>query len=219
MARLRIVSKSGSVGSWPSPIHELTVEGGSLVAESDGSVLVTAGSKNLHVRCAPDSDLIVGTMSGSVHVEGTVGAARVVSKSGSIVIEDAREVDARTGSGRVTVGACAGQCRVVVTSGSVRVGKSGSASVAGVSGSIGVGETDAADVKNVSGRIKVGASGEGRISIRSVSGTVEVSVPETCAPATHLKSISGRVRTECAEGTDGEIDVKTVSGTIRIVNK
>ncbi len=128
-------------------------------------------------------------------------------------------IDARTGSGSVTVGACAGQCRVVVTSGSVRVGKSGSASVAGVSGSIGVGEIDAADVKNVSGRIEVGASGEGRISIRSVSGTVEVSVPETCAPATHLKSISGRVRRECAEGTDGEIDVKTVSGTIRIVTK
>jgi DUF4097 and DUF4098 domain-containing protein YvlB len=218
MARLRIVSKSGNVDVVANA-DDLSVKGGSFVAESDGSFLVTAGSKNLEVRCAPGTDLIVGTMSGSVRVEGRVGAARVASKSGSIEIDDAREVDARTASGRVVVRECEASCRVVVTSGSIRVGKSGHASVAGVSGSIRVEETDAADVKNVSGSISVGCTGIGRISIRSVSGTVEVSVPSDIAPATHLKSISGRIKSECPNGTDGEIDVKTVSGTVRVVRK
>ena len=92
--------------------------------------------------------------------------------------QGATSVDARTASGDVRVGDCAGDCRVVVTSGRVEVGKAANASVAGVSGKIRVEQTDAADVKNVSGNIEVGASGEGRVAIRTVSGTVEVSVPE-----------------------------------------
>jgi DUF4097 and DUF4098 domain-containing protein YvlB len=219
VARLRIVSKSGNVHVVAAPGAELTVDGGSFAAESDGTVLVTGGSRTLQVRCPTGSDVTIGTMSGKVTIEGEAGATRVASKSGSIEIEHAREIDARTASGRVTIGECEGACRVVVTSGTVRVGKAGSASVAGVSGSIKVRATDAADVKNVSGVIEVGASGTGRVAIRTVSGKVEVSVPETCAPATHLKSISGRIRRDCASGNDGEIDVKTVSGSIRVVNQ
>jgi DUF4097 and DUF4098 domain-containing protein YvlB len=219
VARLRIVSKSGSVSVVAEPGAEISVKGGTFVAEADGTYLVTAGSKNLEVRCAPGTDLIVGTMSGSVRVEGTLGATRVVSKSGSIQIDAATQVDARTASGSVTVGECEGQCRVVVTSGSIRVGRAHHASAAGVSGSIHVDDTDAADVKNVSGTIEVGCTGLGRVAIRSVSGKVDVSVPPECAPATLLKSISGSIRCECAEGSDGEIDVKTVSGRIRVVRK
>ena len=178
MARLRIVSKSGNVRIVGEPGAELNVDGGSLVVEADGTILVTAGSRNLEVRCDCDSDLIVGTLSGSVFVEGSVGAARVVSKSGDVEIAGATSVDARTASGDVRVGDCAGDCRVVVTSGRVEVGKAANASVAGVSGKIRVEQTDAADVKNVSGNIEVGASGEGRVAIRTVSGTVKVSVPE-----------------------------------------
>jgi DUF4097 and DUF4098 domain-containing protein YvlB len=219
MSRLRIVSKSGNVDVIAAPDSELDVTGGTLTLEADGTHFVTAGSKNLEVRCPPGADLIVGTISGSVHVRGPVGATRVVSKSGSIEIDDATEVDARTHSGRVTVHECAGQCRVVVTSGTIRVGRSGHASVAGVSGSIRVDDTDAADVKNISGSIEVGCSCEGRVAIRSVSGKVEVTVPPACAPATHLKSISGKIRNAATQGSDGEIDVKTVSGTIRVVTK
>ena len=219
MARLHIVSKSGSVDVVATLGAGLEVTGGRLESEADGTHKIKSGSKNLVVECEPGADLIVGTLSGSVHVQGAFGATRVVSKSGSIEIDEATEVDARTHSGRVSVGECSGACRVVVTSGTISVGRSAHASVAGVSGSIRVEETDAADVKNVSGSIHVGCTGAGRISIRSVSGTVEVSVPPERAPATHLKSISGKIKNESETGNDGEIDVKTVSGTIRVVKK
>lgn len=216
MAGLRVVSKSGNVDVFAEAGGGVSASGGVLVTEPDGTIVVNAGSKSLEVRCEPGTDVVVGTMSGSIRFHGEFGAVRVATKSGKIEIEEATEVDARTASGSVRVDECAGACRAVVTSGSIRVGRTGSAWLAGVSGSLRVDEADSAEIKTVSGKVVLGSTATGRVAIRSVSGTVEVSVPEGRAPQVHLKSIAGRMRNECPQGTDGEISVKTVSGTIRI---
>jgi DUF4097 and DUF4098 domain-containing protein YvlB len=214
--RVRIETRSASVHVEAVDGAALAVRGGDVVWEADGSAVVKGSSKRLDVRVPPGADVIVGTASGSVDVRGPVGSVRISSKSGSIDVERAAAVDARTHSGSVRVKHCDDECRVVVTSGSVRIGRAGRASVSCVSGTVHADDVDAAEVKNVSGTTEIGARATGRVAVRSVSGTVRVSVPAGRAPATRLKSVSGRIRKDCDSGTDGEVDVKTVSGSIRV---
>jgi Toastrack DUF4097 len=217
MPRLRVVSKSGSVKVVAEPNGGgVSASRGVVVTEPDGTFLVNAGSKSIDVRCEPGTDVTIGTISGSITATGEFGAFKVATKSGTIDIDGATEVDARTASGSVRVGRCDGECRAVVTSGSIHIGRSARAWLACVSGKIEIGETDAAEVKTVSGKVSIGCSATGRVAVRSVSGTVEVTVPPHRAPAVHLKSLSGRMRNECQQGDDGEISIKTISGTIRV---
>ena len=88
--------------------------------------------------------------------------------------------------------------------------------VATVSGNIEVDEVDDAEVKTVSGKISLGARGGGQLAARSISGSVDVSVPDGSRPATRLKAVSGRVRCDASPGDDGEIRVKSVSGSISV---
>ncbi len=214
--KLRVESKSGSINVVAEEGATLSVTGADVEMKEDGSSVVRSGSHSINVRCAPGTDIVVGTLSGSVRASGPLGKTHVASKSGSIEIDDAAAVDARTHSGSVRVGECAGDCRVVVTSGKIRLGRVGNAALNNVSGSITVDVAHAGEVKTVSGTVRVGTSATGLLKIRSISGTVEIAVPVGRTPATRLKSISGSIHNDCDQGTDGEIDVKTVSGTIRI---
>jgi DUF4097 and DUF4098 domain-containing protein YvlB len=216
--RLHVATKSGKIRVSAEPGAQIAVEGGSLQTEQDGtrSVYVVRGSGTVDVRCPEGTEVIVGTSSGTVELRGRVGAARIATKSGRIDVAHCESVDARTASGRVEIERCDGECRIAVVSGTVHVGRAGHASVSSVSGRISVDDVDAADVKNVSGTIELGASATGRVAVRSVSGTVKISVPQDRSPATRLRSVSGSVRCDCEQGGDGELDVKTISGTIRV---
>ncbi len=216
MARLHISSKSGRVRVRAEAAADFTVDGAELRVDADGTAHVKGKSKTIDIRCSPGTDLVIGTASGSVEVVGQVGAVKVSCASGSIEIEHADEVDARTASGSVKVGMCEGECRVVCASGSVRVGGAGRAAISAVSGSISADDVGSAELKSVSGTIEVGANGEGRIGVKTVSGTVRVTVPRSTAPTLNLKSMSGRIRRDVTEGRDYEISVGTVSGTIEV---
>lgn len=217
VARLRITSKSGSVRVVAEDRADVTVEGGELSTEADGTRRVRGGSRQVEVRCPAGSDVVVGTGSGSVHMHGRLGAAKVASASGSIAAEHVAALDARTASGSVSVGTCDRDCRVVVASGSVQIGSAGGVEVAAVSGSVRAGDVGAGALKTVSGGIEVGVRDpDGRLRVHSVSGTVLITVPPGAAPSTHLRSVSGRIRCECASGARGEISAKTVSGDIEV---
>ena len=216
-ARLRITRRSGKVRVVAAPGTELVVDGGTFVENDDGTIDVKAeGSSVLEVHCPIGSDLTISTASGAVHVEGDAGSVKVTTKSGNLSIERASAVDARGASGKVKVGVCTGDCKVVFVSSNVKIGEAGKATVATVSGNIDVGATDEAEVKTVSGNISVGGNAGGRVAARSISGSVEVSVPEGARPATRLKAVSGHVRCECQEGHDGEVRAATVSGAISV---
>ena len=68
----------------------------------------------------------------------------------------------------------------------------------------------------MSGDIEIGSRGGGRLSARSISGSVRITVPEGARPSTRLKSVSGRISNECEQGDNGEISAKTVSGRIAV---
>jgi len=216
-ARLRITRRSGKVHVVAEPGSPVAVDGGNVVQNDDGTVDVRAtGGAVLEVRCPTGSDLTISTASGSVDVEGDAGSVKVTTKSGDLSIERATAVDARGASGRVDVGACTGDCHVVFVSSNVHIGEAGHATVATVSGNIDVGAAEIAEVKTVSGNISVGGNRGGRVSARSISGSVKISLPQGARPATRLKAVSGHVRCDCEKGDEGEVRAATVSGAISV---
>jgi DUF4097 and DUF4098 domain-containing protein YvlB len=217
MPRLRISRRSGKVRVVADPGAPVSVEGGTLESKDDGTLEIHAlGSSTLLVTCPAGSDLTISTASGAIEVTGDAGSVKVTTKSGNLEIERAAAIDARGASGRVDVGVCTGECHVVFVSSKVHVDSAGRAVIATVSGNIEVDEVGDAEVKSVSGNIELGARGGGRLSARSISGSVRISVPDGDHPATRLKSVSGRVSCECSPGEDGEITAKTVSGRIKV---
>jgi DUF4097 and DUF4098 domain-containing protein YvlB len=214
--RVRIETRSGNIRLEAVEGAEVSVVGGEIREERDGTTLIKGGSKRLEVVVPSGADVTIGTHSGSVELRGWVGSARISTKSGSIEVDRAHALDARTASGSVRVERCDGECRVVVVSGSVKIGRAGRASLSCVSGTIQADQVDDAEVKNVSGTTELGANATGRVTVRSVSGKVKISVPSDRCPATRLRSVSGKIRCDCDQGHDGEVDVKTVSGTIQV---
>jgi len=215
--RLRITRRSGKVRVVAVPGAALAVEGGTFSPGVDGVIDIRSRARSvLEVRCAAGSDLTISTSSGAIDVRGDAGSVKVTTKSGALAIERATAVDARGASGRVDVGTCAGSCRVAYVSSDVHIGAAGSATVATVSGNIDVDDVGDAEVKTVSGRVSLGARGGGLLAARSISGSIDISVPLGSRPKTRLKAVSGRIRSDCETGHDGEIRAVSVSGAISV---
>jgi DUF4097 and DUF4098 domain-containing protein YvlB len=217
--RLNVSTRSGRVRIQARTGAALEVRGADMVTEPDGTWRITSsqgGSHAVEVVCPEGTDVIVGTSSGRVELLGPIGDARVTTRSARISIEHAARVDARTWSGAVEVGTCTGECRVVTKSSRVKVGSAASLDVSAMSGRVEVGDVADAVVRTMSGRVEVSTRNSGRVEVRTLSGAVEVEVPRDRRPSTLLKSLSGRVRCDCAQGNDGEINVATTSGSIRV---
>jgi DUF4097 and DUF4098 domain-containing protein YvlB len=215
---LKVSTRSGKVRVRAVPGSELVVDDGVIEQGDDGVVRIhrAKGSAMIDVRCAPDTDVVIGTGSGSVETTGRLGAVMVATVSGKVHVEEAARVDARTKSGSVAIDHCDEECRVVVVSGKVHVKEAGSVEIAAVSGTVAADFVRDGRVKTISGTVRVGTTGAGSVAVKSVSGTVDVEIPPELRPSTRLKSVSGRVQRECEEGSDGQISVATISGTIRV---
>ncbi len=216
---VHISTRSGDVRVLAEEGADLSVEGGTIERHDDGTIHVRRAptSSSIEVRCAPGTDMTVGTVSGTIELLGSLGAVRVATVSGKIRVVEATRVDVRTKSGKIDIGKCSGECRIMTKSASVHVGSAGRAMVAAISGVVLLENVTAADVKTVSGKVLLAvAPNAGPVSVHTVSGKVEVRVPASTRPATRLRSISGKIQCDCAAGDDGEIAVKSVSGAIRV---
>lgn len=215
---LHISTRSGKVRVTGKPGAVLAVDGGIIEVATDGTthVIGARGSDRIDVTCAAGTDVVIGTVSGSVELGGELGSASVATISGKIHVERARRVDARTKSGRVEIDSCDEDCRIVTVTSRVKVGKAEKAAIAGVSGRISTRDVGRVEVKTVSGAVDVGTSGDPHVSVHTVSGKVDVDVPSDARPSTRFRTLSGRVSCECASGEVGEIAVATVSGAIRV---
>jgi DUF4097 and DUF4098 domain-containing protein YvlB len=221
-ALLRVQSRSGAVHVIAEPRDDVAVEGSDIDALLEREPLALRvrsgrGNKKLTVRCPVGTDVMVGTQSGSVSVEGELGAVKIATMSGSVAIDRADHVDVRTMSGSVSVSGCDGRCRVATVSGSIRSGESDSAYASSTSGSIDLGRVmGEVRAQTVSGTVRVAAQGEGRIAIKTVSGKVRVELPDGTEPDLCSKT-RGRVECSFPPGDDVRIEAVSVSGTIEVV--
>ena len=222
-ATLRLQSRSGKVIVIAEPREDVEAETDDVESrmEDGGATLAVrsarGGSKTLTVRVPIDTDVSVGTQSGSVRAQGKLGAVSATTMSGDIEVEDAEELDARSLSGRLTVGRCRGRCRLNAVSGKIYGADVDTAYAQSVSGEIKfdrvLGDVRA---KTVSGGIDVSALGDGVIAVKTISGKVRIALPEGTEPHALLKT-RGSVRCDFAEGRDCRVEVASMSGSIEIV--
>ena len=144
---------------------------------------VDGDNSAVEVRVPEGTDLVIGTTSGKVTVEGRVGAVSVLTVSGRISIDQALSVDARTKSGRVHVGNAEGVCRIVSTSGRVTVDRCGSADAASGSGQVVLGDAHGrVRATSTSGKVSVAVAGAHDVEAETVSGRIEVTYPDGVRP-------------------------------------
>jgi hypothetical protein len=215
-ARLTIAARSGSIVVRTGPGPEIEARGAKVHLEPDGSYRIESGSNSMEVTCPEGTDLILGTSSGKVHLEGRLGDVRVTASSGSVHIEAARRIDVRAHSGTVEIGECEGECHVVAKSGRVSVERAGRVDLKAASGSVVAESVAGGRIGALSGKVHVGLDRAADLDVRGVSGSITVEVPHGVAPDMRLRTVSGRVRKEVEKGHDCVISAKTVSGSITV---
>jgi DUF4097 and DUF4098 domain-containing protein YvlB len=215
-AALEITSRSGRVVVRAEQVDRPVVRSGSAEILADGTVRAH-GSARIEIACPPGTDLSIGTSSGRVECHGSLGRVAVTTASGRVDIEEAQDVEVRSSSGRVDVGRCHGACRVATTSGTVDIDAADSIDVTVSSGRLSVGAVGDVAVRGGSGRVELQLARAGTATVRTLSGSVTVAVPEGIAPHLELETRSGRTSSEVPAGPDGTLTVETSSGRIRIV--
>ncbi len=158
--------------------QDVWVEGNAKVAVRGNQTTIDGVAGMLVVHVPEQADLVVGSTSGGVTVEGPMGDVAIVSESGRVRVENAKSIDARTTNGSVDVGDVEGDCRIRTTSGSVVVQGCGPADVAADSGRIRLkGVRGTARAHCVSGRVEIHLEAAVDVDAETVSGRVAVSYP------------------------------------------
>jgi DUF4097 and DUF4098 domain-containing protein YvlB len=224
-SRLRLATGSGRIRVRTEERTDIVVEANKPGIEGcefdeSGVATVHLGSQALvlDVRCPTGTDIAVGTGSGAIELRGEYGKVAASSQSGTITIHAAREVDARTGSGGISLGVC-DHCRLHTKSGRAVVGRAGSAEVATASGAVSVASAAGqVRVRSASGNVDVGTSGRNDVSVETLSGAVTVRLPGGVRPDAALRTHSGQPAFECEPGSDCRVAVQTLSGKIAVVH-
>ena len=216
---VRVSSRSGRVEIIAEPRADVVARKGgrSMVVDSSGErVTVSSRSSALEVRVPEGTDVVIGTVSGTVTCTGPLGHVAVNTLSARVTIEDAAEVDVRSVSGVLKVAACRGEVRCDVISGRAEINSAGSVRLSTKSGRITAREVRGkVRARAVSGGIKVAVTETPLdIKVEAISGKVQVRVPTGARPAVRLTTKSGRVISRLEEGDDGDLSARTVSGRI-----
>ncbi|MBK5222571.1 MAG: DUF4097 family beta strand repeat protein [Acidimicrobiia bacterium] len=219
---LRLSSRSGRIEVVAEERHDIVVEKRGEVlpldAPVDGRITVTSRSSNLTARVPLGTDVVVGTTSGRVELRGDLGSVAVTSMSGRVKVEAARQVGLRSTSSRVSVARCQGEARIDTFSGRIEVGHAGAARLSTVTGRIAVDSVEGMlRARTVSGRVHAALTGdEVDVRLETMSGRVDLVVPNGARPAHEFSSKRGQVRSSVPEGSNGLIRARTVSGGINI---
>lgn len=218
-AVVRVSGRSTRVELLGVPGAELSVEGGEVVVRDDGSVDIEPRQSTVRITCPEHTHVVLSTASGNVSVRGHVADVKVITASGSVDIERAVDADVRTASGRVAIGACVHTCRVVTKSGRVSVGTAHDVGVSSASARVEVGHATVAAVQTISGAVVVGCDAFARVTARSMSGKVDITLPEGSPATMRLTSRSGSIKRDVPDGEGATLDVQTMSGAIRVASR
>jgi DUF4097 and DUF4098 domain-containing protein YvlB len=187
----------------------------------------------LEVKIPAGSNLEVETVSADTSVDGVLGNVRAHTVSGGVTVGGKPSgFDAKTVSGDIEITAANAPGRASSVSGGVTLrGVAGDVEARSVSGTLAVrgGETSRAELETTSGDIRFDASlaKDGRLDVKSVSGTVELDLPSTTAADFDVTTFSGditnqfgpeaRRTSEYAPGK--ELSFSTSGGGARVVVK
>jgi DUF4097 and DUF4098 domain-containing protein YvlB len=160
-------------------------------------------------------------VSGSVDLEAIGGAAKVKAVSGNVtVMKAAKGVDCEAVSGNVIVQDVTGDAYLNAISGKINAeGIRGSIKASVVSGKIelkDVSEADKVSANAVSGTIAYEGkiSRDGRYTLNSHSGSVEMVIPSDSGFEFEATTFSGRIYSDFEVKISGEISKRKISGVV-----
>jgi len=217
---LRINSGSGSVRIVAEDRDDIHVRGADVEHDVVAGVNIwtinkTSGRVTAHVPT--NTNLLIGTTSGSTKVEGRTGRTVVMTASGRVHVENAEEVDIRVKSGTVRVDQCDGDCCIRCDSGSVKVINAGACDVHAKSGRVSIENADGdTAIRALSGAVEVGFAGAHDADIEAMSGRVTVTVPDGVHLDVDAETGTGNLVNTVPDGTDASVKVRTSSGRIKI---
>jgi DUF4097 and DUF4098 domain-containing protein YvlB len=158
------------------------------------------GSAYLTVRIPSTASVEVETVSADITVDGVNGEVDVESVSGRVEVSGApSSLEAASVSGNVRVTTSAGRSELESVSGNVVVRQSsGRLEVGAVSGDIEIegGALEMLQAETVSGSIfcEVSPTDRGRFNLESMSGTIEMVIPESINADIEVETYSGSIR-------------------------
>ncbi|HVP05870.1 MAG TPA: DUF4097 family beta strand repeat-containing protein [Dehalococcoidia bacterium] len=203
-ARLKVLGVSGKVRVISEGRTDIEIDPPERRIEihDDGRVMETRSrSTNLEIRVPHGLNVSIGTVSGDVELDGRFGTVKVSSVSGSIKIGDtAGDADIRSIAGQIVVGDCGGCCRANTKSGRIAIEHVGGEVLA----------------HTMSGSIQVGTAGRDEVSLKTISGRLEVHVDRGRAPRAKLRTLSGKISNALPPGDDFELRASTISGSIEV---
>jgi DUF4097 and DUF4098 domain-containing protein YvlB len=215
---LRITTTSGGVLIVAEQRAEIDIAGGRLV-EGHRERTVRGGSEALTVRVPLRSDVVIGTASGAVELQGELGNVSVTTASGHIRADDVASIDARTASGSLEVQTSRGNARLKTGGSRVRLHTvDGELRVATISGKVQIEHASAlVSIRTVSGDVDLELAATGGATVETISGDVRIVVPAGLHPSARLRTISGTRHVACEAGEDLEIAARSVSGDLSVL--
>ncbi|MGW1989393.1 DUF4097 family beta strand repeat-containing protein [Embleya sp. NPDC001921] len=193
----------------------VTCTGGRLVVRGPGkqSLLGRSGSVEIAMELPAGSDVQATTPLADFTCLGALGGCRLETSVGTIRIDEARTMYARTGHGDIRVGHVIGDAEIIAA-GRIAIGTvTGTATIRNADGE--------STISEVGGDLRV-CSSDGRIAI----GVAHADVDATCANGgirieevargrVRLRTGTGNLEVGVRESTAARLDVRTRMGDVR----
>jgi DUF4097 and DUF4098 domain-containing protein YvlB len=193
---------------------DVEVDGDARFDQNRTALTIEATGDRLTVRVPEGTEVVIGTTSARVEVEGEVGRVAITTESGRISVEVAESVDARTINGRVELGRISGDCRVRSKNGRVNIRSCAAPDVATVNGAINLDAVDGtARAHCVNGRINIKMMSAHNVSAETVGGRIDISLPPGVRALQRGKATANPV---ARDGFDCVIDARSSTGRVSI---
>lgn len=214
---VRIATTSGRVRVIAEDRDNVRVSGGDRVNQDGSTVTVQASSGSVEVRLPTGVDVMIGTTSGRITVEGRVGSLAAVSGSGRITADHAGSLDARATSGRIEVQRVDRDCRVRTLSGRVTVAQCHDCEVSTRSGRVELAAVNgSARAHCTSGRIQIRLVEPHDVIAETVSGRISVSVPPGARVRRTTDDVPGAPSDKHYDCT---VTARSVSGRVDVASR
>lgn len=181
-AVVRIASTSHRLRVVAGDQADVAVEGEADVVSDGARTTIDGVRSRLVVHVPAGADVIAGSTSGRIVIEGPVGEVAVTTESGGVRVRHAESVDVRSESSRVEIADVRSDCRIRTRSGSVQVEHCGGG----------------ADLAAKTGRIEL-TSGSGPVRAQCSSGRIDITL--LTAQDVEAETISGRINVALPAGT------------------
>lgn len=194
---------------------ETTMEAGTVTVRSPETLgrIFTIGQAVVTVTLPSGTPAQLRTANGAIRLRGDMGACTLSTSNGSIDVESAASLEARTSNGAVDVGRVDGEVSLSSASGEVVLASAGGpARLKSSNGALRIGDTPAGlSAKTSNGSIVV-ASTSGIVELRTSVGGVRVG--SMGAGELRAKTSTGDVEVAVAPGLPVWVDAHTGAGVL-----